>query len=206
MANYIMDQKGRLLATSLPTIRGDAAIGGPEVMEITVDLSQIGANTTLSQLGTQSSFPNSGSGFAAADTFDVAYLPFNAVVKSCQVLLDTTQTTPDVLMTGNGGTLTVGTLNVGDACVLASDRATGSSGSGGYSASATRYASAVSVIAAANSWAAATPILTARPAVVAPASDYFYTVRIALPTLTGATYTKSGKFRIRLEIVAFGNV
>lgn len=171
MATYTQDQKGRLLTTIFPTIRGDGGIGGAEIMEVTVDLSLIGSSTTLGQA---SGFPNANAGFAAADIFEVATLPMNAQVLAVQLILDNTAVTPDVPVTASG--LSVATVNVGDTGL------------------ATRYSTGTNVFAVSNG-------------LIYTTATQFYTaadkLRIAINTLTGATFVKAGKFRIRVSFVAF---
>lgn len=125
-------------------------------------------------LGTASGFPNSGAGFAAADIFTVAVLPKNAQVLAVQFLLDTTAATPDVPTTGTG--LTAATINVGD------------------SGLATRFATGTNVFAANN-------------ALVYSTATQYYTandvLNVTLASLTGATNVKTGKFRVRVHLVAF---
>lgn len=89
--NVTTDLKGRTLTTVFPAYRGDGSIGGPEVLEVTVDTSlTAGLNVT-------------------GDTMVVAAIPKNSFVSHVQVLFDNTQTpTPDVL---EGAT---STFNLGD--------------------------------------------------------------------------------------------
>jgi hypothetical protein len=201
MANFFMDQKGRLLSTVFPAFRGDASVGGPEIVEVTVDLSQIGANNVLSNLGVQSAAPNAGLGLAVGDTIDVMRLPANGVIRNAQILLDTTQVTPNVLPSTP---LTAATINIGDAAVSLLDLQTAATPAG-YTASATRVASAQSIMTAQNSLLAVTGVLYPRTYYVAPASDYGYMLRIAVASLTGASNIKTGRFRIRLNMDLFAN-
>jgi hypothetical protein len=209
MANYIADQKGRLLTTVFPSYRGDAAIGGQEVIEVTVDLSVIGTGTNVASLGTQSGFPNSGVGVIATDTIDVAVLPYNFQIQSVQLIIDTNAPTPDVVPVGNLTGLTNLTVNVGDQAVLVSDRATTAAISG-FTPSATAYSTGTSVFANATSLLytagtrylpyttpAASGSLTTAPAV--------YVLRIAVAALTGGSSTgiKAGKFRLRVGGIAY---
>lgn len=90
MANITTDKRGRTLTTVFPAYR-DAAIGGPQILEITVD-------STITTTGLT----------ATNTTMDVAVIPKNSVVHGMQLLLDTGAATPDVL---EGATSTV---NIGD--------------------------------------------------------------------------------------------
>jgi hypothetical protein len=211
MANFILDSKGRLLKDVFPTIRGDASIGGPEIMEVTVDLSQIGANNTLALLGVPSGLPNAGLGLVAADTIDVAVLPPNSVIRAAHFLLDPVQSgvaadqsrTPDVIATPfQTGPLTVATINIGDATVQRADRQTAQAvGIGSYTASATRVASAQSILTAQDALLAVTGVIY--PKRYTESTDYDFVLRIAIATLTGATNVKAGRFRIRLSLDAY---
>ena len=209
MANYILDQKGRLLSSVFPAYRGDASLGGQEVVEVTVDLSQIGTGTNLSALGVQTGFPNAGVGVIATDTIDVALLPYNFQVQSVQVIVDTNAPTPDVVPAGNLTGLTNLTVNVGHQAVLTSDRSTVATISG-FTPSATVFATGQSVFSNASAltyttataflpWAtpAASGSLTTLPAV--------YVLRVAIAALTGGSSTgiKAGKFRIRVGGIAY---
>jgi hypothetical protein len=140
MANYITDQKGRLLTSVFPAFRGDASIGGSEVIEVTVDLSQIGTGTSLSALGVQSGFPNAGVGLNAADTVDIAVLPYNFQVQSVQFIADTNAPTPDILPAGNLTGLTGLTYSLGRYAVATADRSTAVTVTG-FTGAATTYAS-----------------------------------------------------------------
>ena len=210
MANYILDQKGRLLSSVFPAYRGDASLGGQEVIEVTVDLSQIGTGTNLAALGVQTGFPNAGVGVIATDTIDVAVLPYNFQVQSVQLVVDTNAPTPDVVPAGNLTGLTNLTINVGHAAVLSSDRATAATITG-YTPSATAFASASSVF----SNAATLPYTTA--AVFTPWNTpggtgslstvaATYVLRVAIAALTGGSSTgiKAGKFRLRVGGIAYG--
>lgn len=205
MANFFMDQKGRLLSTVFPTYRGDGSIGGPEVLEVTVDLSQIGANNVFSSLGVQSGLPNGGLGLAAGDTVDVAVLPSHSAIRNVEFLLDTTQASPDVIAApAQAGPLTVATINVGDQAVLLSDYQTAATPAG-YTASATRVAGAQTILTANNSLLPVVAALYPRVFVTAVAADYRFVLRVAIATVTGAANVKAGRFRMRINIDAFGS-
>ena len=162
MANFTQDQKGRLLSTVFPAYRA-GQIGGLQVMEVTVDLSVIGSSAVL---GAQSTLPNAGLGLAVADTFDAAVMPKNFQTLYVQFLLDTTVPIPDIVAPNASCT-----LNFGD------------------SGSATRYASAQSIIAAGN-------------ALVYTTATQFYTaadtLRIAVQAATTPVNVKKGRLRIRI--------
>lgn len=94
MATVTLDTKGRDLRSVLPAYRGDASIGGPEVLEVTFN-------------GPDYCTVANGYG-ATSDIFEVATLPKNSQIVSVQVLLDTSAATPDVV---EGST---STINIGD--------------------------------------------------------------------------------------------
>jgi len=94
MATVTTNIAGRDLRTTCVGWRGDAAIGGRELVEITYDGPSI---------------CNATNGYGAnGDIFEVLDIPANSVVEYVQVLLETSATTPDVL---EGGT---STINIGD--------------------------------------------------------------------------------------------
>ena len=214
MANYILDQKGRLLSTVFPSYRGDASIGGQEVIEITVDLSQVGTGTSLSALGVQSGFANAGVGLNAADTVDIATLPYNFQVQSVQFIADTNAPTPDVVPSGNLTGLTGLTYSLGRYCVSTADRSTAVTVTG-FTGAATTYANAATLFTggAMNGsslvYTAGTDFL---PWITPAASGSLataagvYVLRLTIGTLTGGSSTgvKAGKFRFRVGGVAYG--
>jgi len=217
MANFILDQKGRLLNTVFSSVRGDGAIGGNELIEVTIDLSQVGSGTSLTSLGTQSSFPNSGLGLAAADTIDVAVLPYNFQIQSVQLIADTNAPTPDVIpsgVTGAGaaGTLTALTYSLGRFHVAATDRST-SQNPTGFTGAATTYANAQNLVAASAMNASSLIYTTATDFLpyITPASSGsletsagFYVLRWTVGTITGtATNLRAGRFRYRINGAAF---
>lgn len=205
MANFIMDQKGRLLTTVFPAYRL-ASIGGPEVLEVTVDLSQIGSNNVLSSLGVQSGLPNGGLGLAIADSIDIAVLPAHSAIRNVEFVLDPTQPTPDIVAaTSQTGPLTVCTVDVGDKAVLLSDFQSTASVTN-YTPSNTRVLIGQSILTAGNTLLATTSVLYPRPYVVAAASDYRFVLRMAVASLTGGTNVKAGRFRLRINLDAFGSV
>jgi len=213
-ANYITDQKGRLLTTVFTDYRGDAAIGGQEVLEATVDLSTIGTGTSLSALGVQSQLPNSNVGLIAGDSIDIAVLPYNFQVQSVQLIVDTNAPTPDVLPGGNLTGLTGLTYSLGRYCVSTADRSTAVTVSG-FTGAATTYANAATLMtgSAAN---ASTLVYTTGtdflPWITPAASGSLattagvYVLRFTIGTLTGGSSTgvKTGKFRFRIGGIAYG--
>jgi hypothetical protein len=214
MANYILDQKGRLLTTVFPAYRGDASIGGAEVIEVTVDLSQIGTGTNLTTLGTQSGFPNAGVGLNAADTIDIAVLPYNFQIQSVQLIADTNAPTPDVLIGGNLTGLTGLTYSLGRYCVAPTDRSTAVTVTG-FTAAATTYANAATLMTGSAMNASSLIYTTGTdflPYITPAASGSLettagvYVLRLTIGTLTGGSSTgiKSGKFRFRVGGIAYG--
>lgn len=206
MANFIVDQKGRLLTTVFPAVRGDAALGSQEVIEVSVDLSQIGSGTSLAGLGVQTTLPNSGTGLAAADSIDVAVLPYNFQVQSVHFILDTNMPTPDVV--AQPTTLSVATFNIGDAAVLNSDRSTAATITG-YTPSATAYATGQAATANASALVYTTGTRFLPYAVPAASGTLTtaaaaYVLRLTVNTLTGATRITGGKFRIRVAGIIYG--
>jgi hypothetical protein len=94
MATVTTNIAGRDLRTVCPAWRGDAAIGGREIVEVTYDGRTI---------------CNAANGYGAtSDIFEVLDIPANTVVEYVQILLNTSATTPDAV---EGGT---STINVGD--------------------------------------------------------------------------------------------
>ena len=214
MANYILDQKGRLLSTVFPAYRGDASIGGQEVIEVTVDLSQIGTGTSLSALGVQSGFANAGVGVIATDTIDIATLPYNFQVQSVQLVADTNAPTPDVLPAGNLTGLTGLTYSLGRFCVATSDRSTAVTVSG-FTGAATTYANAATLSTGSAMNASSLVYTTGTdflPWITPAASGALatvagvYVLRMTVGTLTGGSSTgvKAGKFRFRIGGIAYG--
>lgn len=222
MANFILDQKGRLLTTVFPDYRGDASIGGQEVIEVTVDFSQVGANNTIAQLGTQSGLPNSGLGLAAADTLDIAVLPYNFQVQSVAFIADTNAPTPDVYpigVTAGGaaGTLTALTYSLGRYAVSAADRSTAATittqNGTAFTAAATTYASSASLVTGSvfNGSALAYTTGTDFLPYITPAASgsmetipAVYVLRLTIGTITGTTTNlKVGKFRFRIAGIAY---
>jgi len=216
MANFILDQKGRLLSTVFPTIRGDGAIGGQETMEITVDLSQIGSNNALTQLGQQSTLPNTNRGVAVNDTIDVAILPGNSIVNAFQLILDPNAPTPDVLPIGYSTAITSMTISVGTALVQMADRQSAvavGTGATAYTASNTTFATTNQLVQTAPLGTClmsfmnagyALPSLTPITSGTIPTASV-YVVRVLIAAITGATYCMGGKFRMRLGFTALGN-
>jgi hypothetical protein len=216
MANYITDQKGRLLTTVFPAYRGDASIGGQEVIEVTVDLSLIGTGTTTANLGVQSTLPNAGVGLIAADSIDIATLPYNFQVQSVQFMYDLNAPTPDILPAGNLTGLTGLTYSLGRFAVSAADRATAITVAG-FTAAATTYANAATLTAS-SAFTQPSLIYTAgtdylpynTPGVNASAVtgtiNPVYVLRFTVGTLTGGSSTgvKSGRFRFRIGGIAYG--
>lgn len=215
MANFILDQKGRVLANQFGAFRGDASVGGQEVLEVTVDLSQIGTGTSLTALGTQTGFPNAGVGVIATDTIDIATLPYNFHVQSVQLMYDLNSPTPDILPAGNLTGLTGLTYSLGRFAVSSADRS-GAITVAGFSNSAVTYASALTLTASSAFtqpvliYTTATDFLpyntpgTAASAVtglVAP----LYVLRLTIGTLTGGSSTgiKAGKWRFRVGGIAY---
>jgi hypothetical protein len=210
MANYITDQKGRLLTAVFPAYRGDASIGGQEVIEVTVDLSQIGTGTSLSALGIQTGFPNAGVGVIAADTIDIAVLPYDFQVQSVQFIMDTNAPTPDVVPAGNLTGLTGLTASLGRFAVSTTDRSTAVTVTG-FTGAATTYATTQSVFANGSTlwYTTGTDFL---PWITPAASGSLatvpgvYVLRLTIAALTGGSSTgiKAGKFRIRVGGIAYG--
>jgi len=94
MATVTTNIAGRDLRTTCAAWRGDASIGGRELVEVTYDGALI---------------CNASNGYGAtSDIFEVLDIPANSVVEYVQVLLDTTAATPDKV---EGGT---STINIGD--------------------------------------------------------------------------------------------
>lgn len=204
MANFIMDQKGRLLTTVCPAYRA-ASLGGPEILEVTVDLSQIGSNNVLSALGVQSGLPNGGLGLAISDTIDVAVLPAHSAIRSVEFLLDPTQPTPDVVAaTSQAGPLTVTGFNIGDTAVLLSDYQTIATVAG-YTPVANRIALGQTIVTAVDAFLPVTSVLYPRPYVVAAAADYRFVLRMNLVAITGGINIKAGRFRMRINLDVFGS-
>ena len=209
MANYILDQKGRLLTTVFPAYRGDASVGGSEVMEVTVDLSLVGTGTSLSALGVQSGFANAGVGLSASDTVDVAVLPYNFQVQSVQFVMDTNAPTPDVVPAGNLTGLTGLTASLGRYCVSTADRSTAVTVSG-FTGSATTYATTQSVFANGSALWYTTgtdflPWITPAASGALATAAGVYVLRLTVAALTGGSSTgvKAGKFRIRIGGIAY---
>lgn len=213
-ATYITDQKGRLLSSFMTDYRGDASIGGPEILETTIDLSLIGSGTTLvNGLGVQSALPNAGVGLITGDSIDVAILPYNFQVQAVQLIVDTNAPTPDVVPGGNLTGLTGLTYSLGRYCVSTADRATAVTVSG-FTGAATTYASAatLSTSSAANAsslvYTTGTDFL---PWITPAASGSLataagvYVLRFTIGTLTGGSSTgvKTGKFRFRIAGIAY---
>jgi hypothetical protein len=214
MANYITDQKGRLLTSVFPAFRGDASIGGSEVIEVTVDLSQIGTGTSLSALGVQSGFPNAGVGLNAADTVDIAVLPYNFQVQSVQFIADTNAPTPDILPAGNLTGLTGLTYSLGRYAVATADRSTAVTVTG-FTGAATTYASGatLSTGSAINGssliYTTGTdflPYITPAASGSLETTAAVYVLRLTIGTLTGGSSTgvKAGKFRFRVGGIVYG--
>jgi len=215
MANFITDQKGRLLTTVFPAYRGDASVGGQEVLEVTVDLSQVGSGTTIANgLGVQSTLPNAGIGLLAADTIDIAALPYNFQVQAVQFMNDVNAPTPDILPGGNLTGLTGLTVSLGRFCVSTADRSTAVVVSG-FTGAATTYANA-SAIYASSLFAAPSLLYTAATdflpwntpgtgSAVTGTQAGVYVLRMTIGTLTGGSSTavKTGKFRFRVTGVAY---
>lgn len=209
MANYITDQKGRLLSSVFPAYRGDASIGGQEVIEVAVDLSQVGTGTSLSALGVQSGFANSGVGLIATDTVDVAVLPYNFQVQSVQFLMDTNAPTPDVVPAGNLTGLTNLTASLGRYCVSTADRSTAVTVTG-FTGAATTYATTQSVFSNGSSLWYTTgtdflPWITPAASGSLATASGVYVLRLTIAALTGGSSTgiKAGKFRIRVGGIAY---
>ena len=215
-ATYVLDQKGRLLTTVFPTIRGDGAIGGFEVIEVSVDLSVVGSATsaTSSTLGVQTALPNSGVGLGVGDSIDIAVLPYNFQVRTVQFMQDLNAPTPDAVPVGNLTGLTGVTFSLGRYCVSTADRSTAITVSG-FTGSATTYANA-SAWYTASAYVAPQLVYTTgtdflaynKPgsgSIVTGAVDGVYVLRLTVGTLTGGSSTgiKSGKFRIRVAGVAY---
>jgi hypothetical protein len=216
-ATYITDQKGRLLTSVFPAYRGDASIGGSEVIEVTVDLSQVGSGTTLANgLGVQSGLPNAGIGLSANDSIDVAVLPYNFQVQSVQFTYDLNAPTPDAVPVGNLTGLTGMPLSVGRYCVSSADR-TSNITVATFTGSATTYASAVAVYTG-SAYAAPQLLYTTgtdflpyntpgtNASVVTGTVQGLYVLRLTIGTLVGGSSTgvKSGKFRIRVGGIVYG--
>jgi len=216
-ANYVTDQKGRLLTTVFTDYRGDASIGGPEILESTIDLSIVGSGTTYSNLGVQSTLPNGGLGLGAGDSIDIAVLPYNFQTQYVQLLADTNLPTPDVYptgVTGAGatGTITALTHSLGRYCVSTADRFTAVTVSG-FTPAATTYINAGSLVTASAinqsslvyttgtdflPWG--TPAASGALATTAGV----YVLRWTVGAFTGtATNLKTGRFRIRVVGIAY---
>jgi len=223
-ANYVTDQLGRVLTTVFTDYRGDASIGGPEILETTIDLSIIGSNTTFSNVSSRTTLPNGGLGLAAGDSIDVAVLPYNFQVQAVQFIADTNAPTPDIIptgvqATGAAGTLTALTYSLGRYLVSTADRATaitvGAGVQGGaFTGSATTYASAANLItasamnASALVYTAGTDYLpwinTGTGSIVTGTQAGVYVLRLTVGAFTGtATNLKTGKFRFRIAGIAY---
>lgn len=212
MANFITNQKGQLLTTTIPAIRGDGAIGGYKIMVATIDLSVIGSGTALTNLGQQTTLPNGGLGLAAADTIDIAVLPANMQVQSVSLIADTNAVYPDIIPTGVTAGGTVGTLtalaySLGRFAVSPLDRSSAVVVSG-FTGAATTYANAASLVTASalnqstlvyttatDFLPAITPAASGALSIIAPV----YVLRLTIGAITGtATNLKTGKFRFRI--------
>ena len=212
MANFITNQKGQLLTTTIPAIRGDGAIGGYKIMVATIDLSVIGSGTALTNLGQQTTLANGGLGLAAGDTVDIAVLPANMQVQSVSLIADTNAVYPDVIPTGvtagnAAGTLTALTFSLGRVAVSPLDRATAVTVAG-FTPAGTTYATLASLVTASAInqstllYTAATDFL---PSITAAATGALsiiapvYVLRLTIGAITGTTTNlKSGKFRFRI--------
>lgn len=220
-ANYVLDQKGRLLTTVFPAYRGDASIGAQEVIEVSVDLSIIGSATTVNSatLGIQSLLPNANAGLGAGDSIDIAVLPSNFQVQSVQFQWDLNAPTPDAVPVGNLTGLTGIGISLGRTVVGNSDRSTVQTVSG-FTPSATTYMSAVASYTG-SAFAAPSLVYTTgtdflpynTPGVnasavtlpAAPNTAGVYVLRMTISSLTGGASTgiKSGKFRFRIGGIAY---
>jgi len=212
-ANYITDQKGRLLTSVFTDYRGDSSIGGPEILESTIDLSTIGSSTAWTNLMVPSTLPNAGVGLGAGDSIDIAVLPYNFQVQAVQFIADTNAPTPDILPTGNLTGLTGLTYSLGRYCVSTVDRATAVTVTG-FTPSATTYANAATLMTGSamngSSLVYTTgtdflPYITPAASGSLETAPGVYVLRLTIGTLTGGSSTgiKTGKFRLRIAGVAY---